>query len=107
MELQLRVARGVGMDAGKYSIEEVCGRGERIYEERIKALVELQENGRFIVIDIESGDYEIADDSLAAEDRLQERRPDAVTPWGSWVGWAMSLPAIWAGEGGYKSGSGD
>ena len=85
------------MDAGKYSIEEVCGRGERIYEERIKALVEPQENGQFIVIDIESGDYEIDADSLAAEDRLQARRPDAV---GSWGGWAMSPPTIWSGEGG-------
>ena len=84
------------MDAGKYSIEEVCGRGERIYEERIKALVEPQENGRFIVIDIESGDYEIDADSLAAEDRLQERRPDAVGFLGR-VGYESAYNMGWGG----------
>ena len=92
------------MDAGKYSIDEVCGRGERIYEERIKALVEPQENGRFIVIDIESGDYEIDADSLAAEDRLQARRPDAVGFLGR-VGYESAYNMGWGG--GYKSGSGD
>ena len=84
------------MDAGRYSIEEVCGRGERIYEERIKSLVEPQENGRFIVIDIESGDYEIADDSLVAEDRLQERRPDAVGFLGR-VGYESAYNMGWGG----------
>ena len=92
------------MDAGKYSIEEVCGRGKRIYEDRIKALVEPQENGRFIVIDIESGDYEIDADSLAAEDRLQARRPDAVGFLGR-VGYESAYNMGWGG--GYKSGSGD
>ena len=85
------------MDAGKYSIEEVCGRGERIYEERIKALVEPQENGRFIVIDIESGDYEIADLMSDASHCLKERRPDSVR-FGAKVGYSSAFNLGWGGE---------
>ena len=66
------------MTIHKYSRDEVCDRGAAIYAAEIKARVEPQENGKFIVIDIESGDYEIAADMLAAEDRLLARRPAAV-----------------------------
>lgn len=74
------------MTTPKYSKDEVCDRGEEIYEERIKALVEPQQNGKFVVIDIESGDYEIGDDMLDASDRLQKRRPDSVQ-FGAMVGY--------------------
>ena len=66
------------MPPRKYSRDEVCDRGAAIYAAQIKARVEPQENGKFIVIDIESGDYEIAEDMLAASHRLRERRPDSV-----------------------------
>ena len=66
------------MTIRKYSRDEVCDRGAAIYAAEIKARVEPQENGKFIVIDIESGDYEIAADMLDAEDRLLARRPTAV-----------------------------
>ena len=66
------------MTTPKYSKDEVCDRGEEIYEERIKALVEPQQIGKFIVIDIESGDYEISEDMLIASRRLRERRPNSV-----------------------------
>ena len=67
------------------STAEVCDRGEKIYDERIKSLVEPQEIGKFIVIDIESGDYEISEDMLEASDSLQKRRPDSVQ-FGAMVG---------------------
>ncbi len=43
------------------------------------------ENGKFIVIDIESGEYEVDDEMLVASRRLRERRPDSV-PFGARVG---------------------
>ena len=52
--------------------------GESIYREKIKPLVEPGETGKFVVIDVESGDYEIDEDALAASTRLRERRPSAV-----------------------------
>ena len=63
--------------APKYSKGEISDRAKRIYEDRIKALVEPEENGKFIVIDIESGDYEIDEKMLVASRRLRERRPDS------------------------------
>ena len=74
------------MPPRKYSRDEVCDRGAEIYAAQIKARVEPQENGKFIVIDIESGDYEIAADMLAASHRLRERRPDSVR-FGGMVGY--------------------
>ena len=61
-----------------YTKKEVCDRGEQIYQEQIKPLVEPQEKGKFVVIDIESGDYEVDREHLAASRRLRERRPDSV-----------------------------
>ena len=63
------------MSADKYTVDEVCALAQKIYKEQIKHLVEPQENGKFVAIDIESGDYEIDEDDIAAEDRLEERRP--------------------------------
>ncbi|MEI6430818.1 MAG: hypothetical protein WCP07_01425 [bacterium] len=58
--------------------EEIGRRGQEIYESRLRAVLETGENiGKIVSIDIESGDYEIADDLLVAGRRLQERHPDA------------------------------
>ncbi len=64
--------------APKYSKGKVCERGKKIYAEQIKASVEPLENGKFIVIDIESGDHEIDQEMLVASLRLRERRPNSV-----------------------------
>ncbi len=52
--------------------------GWRIYNERIKPLVEPQEKGKFLVIDVATGDYAINRDLILAEDELEARRPDGV-----------------------------
>ena len=63
----------------KYSGEEIGRRGQEIYENHLRALLETEENiGKIVSIDIESGDYEIADDLVAAGRRLQQRHPDAM-----------------------------
>lgn len=58
-----------------YSKEEFARRGDRIYERLATELS--QEEGRFIAIDIETGDYEIGRDELAVIDRLAGRQPEA------------------------------
>ena len=57
--------------------EEVARRGQELYESNIRHKVEPEQIGRFLVVDIESGDYEVADDDLSASDRMLARRPDA------------------------------
>ncbi len=82
------------MPPRKYSRDEVCDRGAEIYAAQIKARVEPQENGKFIVIDIASGDYEIAEDMLAASHRLRERRPASVR-FGGMVGYPAAYQLGW------------
>lgn len=62
----------------KYSPEEVESRGEAIYERKLRKLLEHANKGKFIVIDIETGDYEIDNDDLQATKRALSKRPDAV-----------------------------
>ena len=52
--------------------------GWKIYNEKIKHLVEPQEKGKFLVIDVETGDYAINRDLILAEDELEARRPNGV-----------------------------
>ena len=68
-----------GQDAAppKYPYEEVRARGEKIYEGDIKSQVEPHECGKFIVIDIESGDFEVDANILVASRRIRERLPDS------------------------------
>ena len=66
------------MSAEEYTIDEICDRAKKIYKEQIKHLVEPEHNGKFIVIDVETGDYEIDEDEIAADERLYERQPKAV-----------------------------
>ena len=58
---------------------KVSKQGKAIYEERIKHLVDPLHYGKFVVIDVETGDYEIDKRDIAATKRLLERRPGAIT----------------------------
>lgn len=66
------------MSGAKYSREEVAARGEEIYLRELKSDVENQHKGEYLVIDIETGDYEIDPDDALATKRLLTRHPDAV-----------------------------
>ena len=61
----------------RYSKEEFAQRGDEIYERDIRPCVRKSDEGKFVVIDIETGDYEMDTDELAAHDRLLSRKPDA------------------------------
>ena len=61
-----------------YTPSEVESRGEGIYDRQIRDKVELKHKGRFLVIDIETGEYEIDADDLVATKRLLVKRPNAV-----------------------------
>ncbi|MCE9525749.1 MAG: hypothetical protein K8R36_06815 [Planctomycetales bacterium] len=64
----------------RYSKEEFSRRGEEIFESTIKAAVVHRNPRDFVAIDIETGDYEVDADELAALDRLYARIPGA-QPW--------------------------
>lgn len=61
-----------------YTAEEIVRRGKALYEQQIRPQVEAGHEGQFLVVDIETGAYEIAPDDLTASDRLVQRKPNAV-----------------------------
>ena len=67
-------------------------KGRAIYDEKIRHIVEADpsQKGRVVVIDIYTGEYEIADSDGEALRRLLDRCPDAYT-WAERVGY----PAVY------------
>jgi hypothetical protein len=72
----------------RYSKEEFAQRGDALYEDQIRSQVEEGNHGKIVAIclgqhfvnGIETGVFEIADDTMAATRQLYERLPDA-QPW--------------------------
>jgi hypothetical protein len=62
----------------QYTDEEIGKIAEDIYRRDIRPKVMPQHKGKFLILDIESGDYEIDEDDLKAYDILRARRPDGV-----------------------------
>ncbi len=54
---------------------EIARLGQEIYERDIRRKVEAGHHGEVVAIDVDSGDYAVADTGLAAADALRERRP--------------------------------
>lgn len=63
----------------RYSKEEFAKRGDEIYESKIHPQLEADNYGKIVAIDIETGIFEIADDTLTATDKLLEKCPNAQT----------------------------
>jgi hypothetical protein len=61
----------------RYSKEEFARRGNEIYESQVRSQVQQGNQGKIVAIDIETGSFELADDTITASDRLLERCPDA------------------------------
>lgn len=53
--------------------DEVVRRGQEIYEREIRPKVEASNQGKFLVINIETGEYEMDADDLAAAKRAKAR----------------------------------
>ena len=64
----------------RYSKEEFARRGDEIYESQVRTQVEEGNHGKIVAINIETGNFEVADAPMAAVDRLYEREPNA-QPW--------------------------
>ena len=66
------------MPYANYTSKEVASRGEAIYNQEIRDRVEPTHKGKFLVIDIETGEYEMNADDLVATKRLLAKHPKAV-----------------------------
>ena len=61
----------------RFSAEETARRGDTMYEQKVRSLVEQGSKGKVVAVDIETGEYALAEDALAASDLLLALRPDA------------------------------
>ncbi|HZO88048.1 MAG TPA: hypothetical protein VFB38_06875 [Chthonomonadaceae bacterium] len=71
----------------RFSAEEIEKRGQELYDRYIRAKVETEENiGKICCIDIETGNYAIADMGIKAARVLRDKHPDAAI-WGVRIGY--------------------
>lgn len=70
----------------RYSKAEFAKRGQEIYERDVLENLEPGSHGRIAAIDVESGDFAIGNDTLAASASLRAAKPDAQL-WFVRVGW--------------------
>lgn len=55
----------------KYEGEEFTRRGDALYRERVEPTLKKSDRGKFVAIDIDSGDFKIHADQRAAAEHLQ------------------------------------
>jgi hypothetical protein len=65
------------MQSTRFSGDEIVKRGQAVYDEKIRPQVEPQNKGKFLVINVETGEYEMDADDVAAAKRARLRFPDA------------------------------
>lgn len=58
--------------------EDIVPRGREIYEVSVRPRLGPEDEGKFVVIDVRSGDHEIADDEEEAYARADHNHPDAL-----------------------------
>ena len=57
---------------------EIAAKGREIYEKTLRAELEPESSGKFVVIDVETGEYEVDADGDAASLRAFKRKPDGI-----------------------------
>lgn len=74
------------------SHEEAGQIAERLYKESIRQQVEKEENiGKMVLIDVESGDYEVDENGLEACKRLNERHQNITRLHGIRIGYNVAV----------------
>ena len=59
------------------TLEEMADLGDKIYREKIRPTLTEADIGKFVHIDVTSGEYEIDDDDITGDVMLSERVPNA------------------------------
>ena len=61
----------------RYSKDEFAQRGDAIYASNVSPQLNAEDEGKFVAIDIETGEYEIGNDELKTGRELRTRLPAA------------------------------
>ncbi len=65
--------------------EELARLGSEVFERRVRPMLKPEDDGKFVAVEIQTGEYELDEDDYAAVSRLRVRIPGAET-WLSRVG---------------------
>lgn len=66
------------MTTSALSRTEIVRRGEEIYERDLRSRLEPASNGQFLVLDIDTGEYELDSDETLALRRAMTKHPDGI-----------------------------
>ena len=58
--------------------DEIARLGDEIYERDVREQVVVDHDGEYVAIDVETGDWVVADGEIAAVERLRALRPEAI-----------------------------
>jgi hypothetical protein len=64
-------------NATRRSGDEVARLGTEMYATRVKPLLRQEDENKYVVVDVDTGDFEVDDLMGPALDRMLARRPDA------------------------------
>lgn len=68
----------------RLELEQLARRADAVYQQSVLPNLTSRDEGKFVALDLDSGEFEVDADEAAAEDRLLARRPDA-------AGWLMRV----------------
>jgi len=57
---------------------ELARRGQAYYDTHLREKLEPEHEGKFLALDVESGDYEMDSDEMAAIQRVRARHPNSL-----------------------------
>ncbi len=64
-------------DAVRTTLDDTARAGAEVFASQIRPTLRAEDDGKFVAIDVQSGDYELDEDDYAAVTRLRARRPAA------------------------------
>ena len=59
------------------TLDELAALGGDIFDRQVRPALRPEDKGKFVAIDVETGDYEMDEDDYAAVTRLRSRKPAA------------------------------
>jgi hypothetical protein len=67
----------VPVTEARRTLDEIARLGAELFEHRVRPTLGTDADGKFVAIDLESGDYELDEDDYTAVMRLRSRQPAA------------------------------
>ena len=65
------------MPTTKRTLDELAALGGELFDRQVRPALRAEDDGKFVAIDVETGDYEMDADDYSAVARLRLRKPTA------------------------------